>query len=286
MKDALRKIYYAIIKILPDRMVINFENIRAYGRKLNDDKEKVLYCGEKIQYLKLYGNMERYNDLVDKYMVRNYIQEKIGEEYLIPLLGVYDSPEDINYDILPNKFVLKGNHGSAYNIIVEDKKTINKNKINKKLKKWINEDYSKIKKEYQYKNVIRKIICEKFMSDKNGELLDYKFFCFDGNPLFVKVDFDRYTEHKINFYDMNWNRIYMNEGNYKSYEGLSEKPVNFDSMINIAKKLSRDFQFVRVDLYNIDGKIYFGELTFTPTSGKNPFYPLEKDLEISERIKI
>ena len=238
MKDALRKIYYAIIKILPDRMVINFENIRAYGRKLNDDKEKVLYCGEKIQYLKLYGNMERYNDLVDKYMVRNYIQEKIGEEYLIPLLGVYDSPD------------------------------------------------SKIKKEYQYKNVIRKIICEKFMSDKNGELLDYKFFCFDGNPLFVKVDFDRYTEHKINFYDMNWNRIYMNEGNYKSYEGISEKPVNFDSMINIAKKLSRDFQFVRVDLYNIDGKIYFGELTFTPTSGKNPFYPLEKDLEISERIKI
>lgn len=286
MKDILRRIYYLIIKCLPAKLVINFENMRAYRRPLSNDKEKVQHFGEKIQYLKLHGNLEEYNDLVDKYLVRNYIKDKIGEEYLIPIIGAYDSPEEINYDRLPNKFVLKGNHGAGYNIIVKDKKQLDKEKTNKKLKKWINEDYSNIKKEYQYKNVKRKIVCEEFISDKSGDLLDYKFFCFNGTPLFVKVDVDRYDEHKINLYDMEWNKVDIRVDKYKDYNGIVEKPCNFDKMVEIATKLSEDFQFVRVDLYNVDGKIYFGELTFTPGSGKNPFYPLEKDLEIASMIEI
>lgn len=286
MKDILRRIYYSIIKYLPAKVVINFENMRAYGRHLSNDKEKVQHFGEKIQYLKLHGNLEKYNDLVDKYLVRNYIKDKIGEEYLIPIIGAYDSPEEINYDRLPNKFVLKGNHGAGYNIIVKDKKELDKEKTNKKLKRWINEDYSNIKKEYQYKNVKRKIVCEEFISDKSGDLLDYKFFCFNGTPLFVKVDVDRYDEHKINLYDMEWNKVDIRVDKYKDYNGIVEKPCNFDKMVGIATKLSEDFQFVRVDLYNVDGKVYFGELTFTPGSGKNPFYPLEKDLEIASMIEI
>lgn len=286
MKEILRKIYYSIIRWLPDKLVINFENYRAYGRKLPKNKNDIKYFGEKIQWLKLYGHLEKYNDYVDKYLVREYIKKSIGEKYLIPLLGVYNNSSEIVYDELPDKFVLKINNGSAMNIIVKDKNKINKEKINKKLDKWLKNDYSKIKKEYQYKNVERKIICEKYISDSNGELIDYKFFCFDGEPLFVKADLDRFTEHKVNFYDMNWNFIDMRESFYKNCNRNVSKPDNFDEMVEIAKILSKDFQFVRVDLYDVDGNIYFGELTFTPASGKNPFYPLEKDVEISRKIKL
>lgn len=286
MKEILRAIYYMIITKMPDKMVIDFENYRAYGRKLPKNKENIKYFGEKIQWLKLYGKIDKYNDYVDKYLVRNYVKEKIGEEYLIPLLGVYNNAEEIDYSKLPSEFVIKINNGSAMNIIVKDKNNINIKKINKKLNKWLKIDYSKIKKEYQYKNVQRKIIIEKYMVDLSGELIDYKFFCFDGQPLFVKADLDRFTEHKVNFYDMNWNFINMREAFYKNSDQIVPKPKNFEKMIELAKRLSEDFQFVRVDLYDIDGKIYFGELTFTPASGKNPFLPLDKDEKIAGMIKL
>ena len=286
MKELMRKIYYFIIRFLPDKLVINFENYRAYKRFLPKNKKDIKYFGEKIQWLKLYGNLEKYNDYVDKYLVRNYIKSEIGEEYLIPLLGVYDNSKDIDYNVLPNKFVMKINNGSAMNIIVKDKNSENLGKINNKLDKWLKNDYSKIKKEYQYKNVDRKIICEEYISDSKGELVDYKFFCFDGEPLFVKADLDRFSDHKVNFYDMDWNFMDMRESFYKNCDNNVKKPKNFDKMIDISKKLSKNFQFVRVDLYDVDGKIYFGELTFTPASGKNPFYPLDKDLEVAKKIKI
>ena len=178
MKEILRIIYYKILSFLPAKIVINIENIKAYRRLFN--KKDVKYFGEKIQYLKLYGNLEKYNEYVDKYLVRKYVSNKIGEKYLIPLIGNYSIPEEIYYPNFPQKFVLKLNHGSGYNIIIKEKKKINTKKINKKLNKWLKEDYYKIKKEYQYKNVKKKIICEEFISDKNNELLDYKFFCFNG----------------------------------------------------------------------------------------------------------
>lgn len=284
MEGILRKIYYCVLKLLPAKIVINIENLFTYGRFLS--KDRLEYFGEKIQWIKLYGNLEKYTDFVDKYKVREYISNKIGDEFLIPLIGVYNSPDEIDYNKLPNSFVLKLNHGSGYNIIIKDKNEIDKKKLNIKLKKWLKEDYSKIKKEVQYKNVKRKIICEKFINDKDGQLLDYKFFCFDGKPEFVKVDSDRFTGHRVDFFDMKWNKIQMMEENYLNCDKLINKPENFEKMIEIAEKLSNNFQFVRVDLYNVDGKIYFGELTFTPASGRHPFKPLVKDKEIAERIKI
>ena len=284
MKEILRKIYYAVLKILPDKLVVNLENLMTYHRFLN--KNKLEYFGEKIQWLKLYGKLEKYNDYVDKYMVRDYVEKTIGKEYLIPLYGVYNNTDEINYGELPNQFVFKLNHGSGYNIIVKNLQKANISNINKKLTNWLKEDYYKIKKEYQYKNVRKKIICEKLVSDSNGELLDYKFFCFDGKPEFIKVDFDRFSNHTANFYDEKWNLIDMREKGYKNYQMKCEKPKNFEKMLEIAEVLSKNFQFVRVDLYNVDGKIYFGELTFTPASGKHAFEPLEKDKKIAERIKI
>lgn len=284
MKEIVRKIYYFILKILPDKLVINMENLRTYHRLIR--KDKITYFGEKMQWLKLYGNLEKYSDYVDKYKVREYIKDIIGEKYLIPLISVYNNVDEIDYNKLPNEFVMKLNHGSGYNVIIKNLKEENINKINKKLNKWLKEDYYKIKKEYQYKNVKKKIICEKLIEDSNGDLLDYKFFCFDGKPEFVKVDFERFKEHKVNFYDNNWNLLNMKEKGYENYKKECKKPKNFDEMLKIAEILSKKFQFVRVDLYNVDGKIYFGELTFTPASGKHPFTPLEMDKKIAERIKI
>lgn len=284
MKDIIRKIYYSIISFLPAPLVINFETFRTYKKFLSKNNPK--YFGEKIQWLKLYGNLEKYSKYADKYEVRKYVTSKIGEEYLIPLIGVYNTIEEINYDILPEKFVLKNNNGSAMNLIVNGKNKLNIKKTNKLLKKWLKSKYYKIKKENQYKFVKNKIVCEKYISDKNGELLDYKFFCFDGEPLFLKVDYDRFSNHTSNFYDMNWNKLNLREQGYDNYNKNTIAPKGFKKMVEIAKKLSKEFQFVRVDLYNLDGKIYFGELTFTPASGKNAFIPLEKDLEIASKIKI
>ena len=216
MKEFFRKIYYSILKILPAKFVVNLENLKSYKKLLN--KNNLKYFGEKIQYMKLYGHLEKYTNYVDKYAVRNYVSEKIGEKYLIPLLGVYNYFDEIDYNKLPNEFVLKANHGSGYVIIIKNKNEINKKKINKKLKNWLKEDYYKIKKEYQYKNVPKKILCESFIIDKQNELLDYKFFCFNGEPKFLKVDFDRFGEHKVNFYDMKWNLIDMQEYGCKNYK--------------------------------------------------------------------
>lgn len=282
-KKIFRQLYRKILYILPAKIVLNIENFRGYHKLVNFQNPR--FFGEKIQWLKLYGNLEKYNNYVDKYLVRDYICNKIGDEYLIPLIDVYDKADDINFDSLPKKYVIKLNTGSGYNIVVEDKNKVNKKKIIKKLNKWMNENYAKMKKEPQYKNVKKKIIIEKYMSDSDGKLLDYKFFCFNGKPEFIKVDFDRFIDHSANFYDVNWNLIDMREGDFPNYKYKCQKPNNFDKMIKIAKILSKEFQFVRVDLYNIDGKIYFGELTFTPAAGVNPFKPLTKDIKYANLIE-
>ena len=284
LKKNFKQVYRNILKILPTKLVLNIENLRGYHKLIDFKNPK--YFGEKIQWLKLYGNLEKYTDYVDKYKVRDYIKKIVGEEYLIPLLGVYDKSSDIDYSKLPNQFVLKINNGSGYNLIITDKDKLDIKKTNKKLNTWLKEDYSKIKKEPQYTNVERKILCEKFINDKNGQLLDYKFFCFCGVPKFIEVDFDRFDNHTMNFYDLEWNLLNFTKGNYKNYKGEVKRPKNFDKMIELTKKLCKDFNFVRVDLYNVDGKIYFGELTFTPAGGVTPFNPIEKDLEFAKLIEL
>ena len=284
IKNELRQLYRKIIEYLPTKLVLNIENFRGYHRFINFKNPK--YFGEKIQWLKLYGNLEKYKNYVDKYKVRDFIKKKIGQEYLIPLIQVYNKPEEIDYDSLPEKFVIKLNNGSGYNIIVKDKNIINTKKINKKINKWLKEDYAKMKKEPQYKNVEKKILIEKYISNKKDELLDYKFFCFNGNVEFLKIDFDRYNNHKANYYDVNRKLLNIREGKYLNYTNDFFFFFNFDDMVNIAKKISEYFDFVRVDLYNVDGKIFFGELTFTPAAGINPFKPLEYDFKVAKLIKI
>lgn len=242
---------------------------RAFKRKLNLKNPVTL--NEKIQWLKLYDykNNKLVTKCADKYLVREYISELGLGELLNELYYVYDDYKSIDFDQLPNQFVLKCNHGAGYNIICTDKSKLDKKEFYKKIIKWYKEDYWKKYTEINYKNIEKKIIVEKLLVDKNGNLpIDYKIYCFNGEPkaLMVCVDRDR-KQPKFLYYDENWNLLLLSEDAINNPDIKIDKPQKLSQLFEYARILSKDFKFVRVDLYYIDDKIYFGELTFTPTGG-------------------
>lgn len=254
------------------------------GKNLNLESPKTF--NEKIQWLKLYDNSPLKTKLADKYLVREWIEEQIGSEYLIPLLGAWNNFDEIDFDKLPEKFVLKANHGSHWNIIVKDKSKLDKSKAKKKFDKWMARDYAfKAGLELQYRGIKPKIIAEKFIEDTNGELNDYKIMCFNGEPKFVWVDCGRYSNHTKNIYDLDWN-LQPFKMTYPISKTPIARPENLDKMIELAKILCKDFAFVRVDFYNVDGKIYFGEMTFTSMSGTDKFEPEKYDLELGNILTL
>lgn len=222
---------------------------------------------EKIQWMKLYDSTPIKTRLADKYLVRDWVKEKIGEEYLIPLLGVYDSFEEIDFDSLPNQFVIKCNHGSAMNIIVKDKSQLDLSEVKEKLDRWMNENFAYHSFELHYRDIKPKIIIEKFITNDGVVLYDYKFWCFNGKVKYMQFRDDFSSNLKMVFYNLDWKKqpfFY----DHSLYENELEKPYNFDEMVEIAKKLCQDFAFVCVDLYRLnDGSIKFGEMTFTRSSG-------------------
>ena len=254
------------------------------GKELN--LENPQNFNEKIQWLKLYDNSPLKTQLADKYLVRDWIKEKIGEEYLIPLLGVWDNFDEIDFDKLPDKFVLKANHGCAWNIIVKDKSKFDKKKAKKKFDKWMIRNYAlKAGFEMQYKDIPPKIIAEAFMADSKGELNDYKVLCFNGKPQFIWIDQGRFGDRTENIYDTKWNL----QPFLMTYENSKEEvppPENLEKMIEFAELLSKDFALVRVDFYNLDGKIYFGEMTFTSASGVDVFKPEEYNLKLGQMLTL
>jgi len=239
---------------------------------------------EKIQWYKLHGGLDEYSSLVDKYKVRSFISKTIGDAYLIPLLQVGDTVEDINFDALPEQFVIKLSHGSGYNYICKKKKHTDIDELKKLLSSWRNENFYFVGRERQYKNCQPKIIVETLLQE-DGELTDYKLFCFDGAPRFIQVDVDRSTHHTRSFFDLAWNKLPFTTL-YPRTEKVIDRPGNLDEMIEIARKLCQSFRHVRVDLYNPDGHIYFGELTFTHGNGFEPFYPDEWDAAIGSYFKL
>lgn len=242
---------------------------------------------EKIQWLKLFDEDELRTRLSDKVLVRDWVKEKIGSEYLIPIYGVYDHFDEIDFDKLPNQFVIKTNHSSGWNIIVKDKRNFNLKKAKKRVEWWLGLDYGLWSEfEIHYSPIKPKILIEKYTVNSVGELNDYKFLCFDGECRYFWMDFDRTTNHKRNVYDLNWNLQPWNQFTYGNYEGEIEKPKNFEKMVEIAKILCKGFKHVRVDLYNVDGKIYFGEMTFTNGSGFEGIYPKEYDYKLGKMIKL
>ena len=259
--------------------------VKIKKRKLIIDRPKTF--NEKIQWLKLYDTTPIKTYLSDKYLVRKWVKDKIGEEYLIPLLGIYDQIEDINFEELPQDFVIKCNHGSNYNIIVKEKTQFNFTDAKLKIDKWMNEDYAfKNGLELQYKDIQHKIIIEKYMDDGTGDLRDYKFHCFDGKPKFIWIDSDRHTNHSRNLYDLKWNQLpYMINTHYFPFPSPN-KPKLLNKMIEISSILSEGFVYARVDLYIIDEKIYFGEITFTSSSGTEEIIPKKFESKLASFIKL
>jgi hypothetical protein len=244
---------------------------------------------EKLQWLKLYDRNPLYTDYVDKYKVRNHISNTIGENYLIPLINVYDSVNEINWDELPNKFVLKCTHGSGTNIICKDKKKLNIEEAKKNLNKWMKTSWYWFGREWPYKGIKPKIICEKFMLDEEGDQLkDFRFFCFNGEPKFVAVDFNILEKSRTrrNLYDLDWNLLDAGISYPRNLEQKVEKPMQLSEMINLAKKISKNIPHVRVDFYSIGSDVYFGEMTFYHQVGLGRIYPREFEKKMGDWIKL
>lgn len=267
------------LSFLPDELMLKVQYFIKTGKTLDFNKPKTF--NEKLQWLKLHDRNPEYTTMVDKYEVYSYIEKEIGKEYLIPLLGIWDSVEDIEWSSLPDQFVLKNTHDSGGVIICTDKNKLNINQAKEKLQSSLSLDAYTFGREWPYKNVKPRIIAQKFLKDEDSEeLKDYKFFCFNGEvkTILVVEGIGTSKYPKRNFYDKEWNLLPFNEGNASNIAGKIEKPINYDKMIEIAEVLSRNIPFVRVDLYEINNKIYFGELTFYPQSGYNNFEPIEYDL--------
>ena len=267
-----RELEYTFYSMLPESMypkVLGIMYKQYQGTTLKWGGE--MYT-EKMQRAKLYDRDPRKTEYSDKYAVRKWVEDQIGSEYLIPLLGTWQEAEEIDFSSLPDSFVLKTNHASSDVVVVKNKKTLSNEKIKairRKMRHALNHSYELVQGfEMQYKGIPPLIIAERLIQDeKYNELRDYKFLCFDGVPYYCWVDCDRYTNHTRNVYDMEWNLMPWTQGGYKNSSVSVEKPENFDTMVEVAKKLSADFSHVRVDLYNVEGKIYFGEMTFTNGSG-------------------
>lgn len=245
---------------------------------------------EKLNWLKLYDRKPLYTKIVDKYLVKDYVKEIIGEEYIIPTLGVWDRPEDIDWNTLPMKFVLKTNHGggNAGVIICKDKSTIDVKTVKKQLFQAMQQNLYMTSREWPYKNIIKKIIAEEYLEDYNtNELRDYKFFCFNGEVkfLFVATGRQKYKEPYFNFFDADYNILNIQQGHPVS-EYIPSKPFCFDEMKMVARKLSEGFSEVRIDLYEVNGKVYFGEMTLFHFGGVVPFNPNEWDYKLGEMIKL
>ena len=242
----------------------------SMGREL--DLENPRTFNEKLQWLKLYDRRPEYTVMVDKYRVRDYIKEKLGEEYLIPLIGVWDDPDEIDFGRLPDKFVLKCNHNSGLGMcICRDRSKLDVRKVRAGLKKGLAQDYYLTGREWPYKNVPRKIICEKYMTDFPGsrDFTDYKFFCFNGYVDCVMVCLERSSgDTKYYFFDRDWKLKRLNIRGKNAPEGFTiPKPERIRDMFDVAVTLSEGLPFARVDLYLSDGRIFFGEITFFPDSG-------------------
>ncbi len=290
---------YEFLNFLPDKLYLKIKFYLSVGKKLNLNNPKG-FC-EKLQWLKLYDRKDIYTTLVDKYKVRDFIKRKIGSKYLIPLLGVWDDPYKIDFNSLPDKFVLKCNHNSGEGMcLCTDKSKLDICNVRKKLLKSINKPYYSINRQWPYKNVKPLIISEKFMEDPNSKLItnsessgliDYKFYCFNGEPKFLYIGYaniiNGIKRDLLTFLDLNWQNVSFGRLDHEKLDIRKlTKPTNFNEMIKISKILSEGIPFVRVDLYNINNNIYFSELTFSPGGGFGVFNPYEYEILFGSWIKI
>lgn len=273
------------MRIIPDRAYIQMYYF-AHFKKFCNLKNPKTY-NEKLNWLKLHDKNPIYTRIVDKFEAKEYVKNIIGDQYIIPTLGVWDNFDDIDFDKLPQQFVLKCTHDSEGLVIVKDKDKLDKEMAKNKIESALKQNFFYIGREWPYKNVKPRIIAEKYMEDHiDGELRDYKFFCFDGEPKAMFVASDRASDNvKFDYFDLNFNHLDIKQ-KYPHAEQPLRKPVTFEKMIELSKVLSKGFPHVRVDFYEVDGQLYFGELTFYHFSGFMPFEPNKWDKIFGDWIKL
>ncbi len=286
-KGAMDYFWHIAAPVIPDKLYLKVEFWLHMGYWPDLTHPKTF--NEKLQWLKLESKKHpEYTQMVDKVAAKDYAASIIGEQYIIPTLGVWNSVDDIDWTSLPNQFVVKAAGDSGGIIICKDKANFNIEEAKAYLKKYGERSYYILNREYPYKNVPHRYIAEAYMEDESGyELKDYKFFCFNGEPQFLKVDFNRYIEHHANYYDVRFSLLPFGELKLPPiFEHQIKCPENFELMLELAKKLSHTMTFIRVDLYNIRGKVYFGELTFFPDSGIGKWTDANIDLTIGDLINL
>ncbi|MCA0153529.1 ATP-grasp fold amidoligase family protein [Winogradskyella vincentii] len=275
------------MRFLPSKLYVKIHYEYFSGDQL--DLANPQDFNAKIEWYKVYFRPKILTTLADKYEVRSFVEEKIGAKYLNELYAVYDSPEKIDFDKLPNSFIIKANHTNGHNIIVKNKKDLDKKKVIKKFKKWLGKNqYYRRGQEWAYKDIKPKIVIEKFLKeDDTDTLADYKFYCFNGEPKFIDVHLDREEDHKSGCYDLEFNLLpFVKSKKFNSSPSDLQKPINFEEMVKVAKLLAKKLPFVRVDLYSVNGKTIFGELTFYPGDARNKFYPEEYNKVIGDYFKL
>lgn len=275
------RLWNSIAPIITDKLflAVKFRLTMGYWMDFNNPKS----YNEKLQWLKLHDRRFEYTKMVDKANVKEYVAHCIGKRYIIPTIGVWNKPEDIPWKDLPNQFVAKVTHDSGGIVICKDKTQLDIPAAIAKLNKALKKDYYAVSREWPYKNVKRRIIVEQYMVDESGyELKDYKFFCFNGEPkmLFIATDRENPNEDtKFDFFNLDFNLLPFTNG-HEHAKTIPTKPKGFDKMVELARNLSDGIPHVRVDFYDINGQIYFGELTFYHWSGFVPFNPEEWDYKI------
>lgn len=278
-------VHIGVLNCLPDKLFLQIAYRLHIGKKLNLDNPKTF--NEKLQWLKLNDRNSEYSKMVDKYLVKEYVENVLGEEVIIPTLGVWESADQIEFEKLPEKFVLKCNHDSGGIVICKNKSELDRTATIEKLSKCLKKNGYWYGREWPYKNVKPCIIAEEYIVDSDTDLKDYKFFCFNGRIRCFKVDFNRYTNHRANYYDSECTLLPFGEVVCPpDYNHKIVLPDNINEMMAMAEKLAIGIPFVRVDFYNVDGRIFFGEMTFYPASGFGRFIPGEWDEKIGSWLQI
>lgn len=285
--NSLRWLVLAVAPLIPDKLWLALQFRFHLGYTVDFKNPKTF--NEKLQWLKLYDRNPNYTKMVDKIDVKPYIASVIGEGHIVPTLGVYNTVDEINFDALPQQFVLKCSHDSGCIVICPDKSQLDISATKKKLQKGLNTNFYYRGREWFYKNVQPRIIAEEYMTDESGwELKDYKVFVMNGVAKFIEVDYNRFVFHKLNVYSRDWEFIdfYMTSPNDRSVQ--IPKPQKLELMLELAEKIANHARatFLRVDFYSIGEHLYVGELTFTPGSGMIDFHPKEYDKILGDMLKL
>ena len=278
------KIERIILYHLPHKMAHRIMYRRKYHQKLNLEKPETI--DDKLHWLMINEFGKNESNLTDKILVKEYVKNKGLEDIIIRTYGNFDNVDEIDYDKLPQRFILKPNNSSGKFLVCLNKDKFNKNEANKEMNKWLHENWAIMHLEYHYKDIRPRILCEEYIGGEDGTLpVDYKFLCFNGEPKCIMFCSEREKKIRYDYYDLNWNYLEYSKKEYRSNKE-NPRPKRLDAMIEISKTLSRDFKFVRVDLYESNDKIYFGELTFSPVAGSFYFNNEKSKKELGNYLKL